>query len=204
MNFKDIDFSKVSQILNSMSDEEKENLANMAQDMMKNMNKPQEEEVEEEAQDMYSFLNIEEEEYADLPGTVLDEMEQASELEQYYEDVKESDFSASALFYGKAVLNMCRKYQYPIFSNLFDGFKNVNMTTLYNYYFVLMNDENIRKLSDEGFGNQQDWIQVRLLLQQMYILVNRAEYDTIRYEDIQSIKNILFDQKGLLLVKECI
>lgn len=203
MNFGDIDFSKVSQILNNMSDEEKEQLNSMAQDMMKNMNKPQENE-EESQEDMYSFLNIQEEDYADLPGIVLDEMEQAVELEQYYEDVKESDFSASALFYGKALLNMCRKYQYPVFSNIFDGFKNVNTTTLYNFFYPLMNDENIQKLSDEGFGNQSDWVQIRLMIQQMYILVNRAEYDSVSYEDIQGIKSVLFDKKGLLLVKECI
>lgn len=203
MNFKDIDFSKVSQILNNMSDEEKEQLNNMAQDMMKNMNKPQEEE-EEAQEDMYAFLNILEEDYADVPGVVLDEIEQAVELEQYYEDVKDSDFSASALFYGKAVLNMCRKYQYPIFANLFDGFKNPNNTTLYNYFFPLMNDENIHKLSDEGFGNQESWVQIRLMLQQMYVVLNRAEYDRIGYEDIQNVKNVLFTQKGILLIKECI
>lgn len=203
MNFGDIDFSKVSQILNNMSDEEKEQLNSMAQDMMKNMNKPQENE-EESQEDMYSFLNIQEEDYTDLPGIVLDEMEQAVELEQYYEDVKESDFSASALFYGKALLNMCRKYQYPVFSNIFDGFKNVNTTTLYNFFYPLMDDENIQKLSDEGFGNQSDWVQIRLIIQQMYILVNRAEYDSVSYEDVQGIKSVLFDKKGLLLVKECI
>ncbi|MBQ0065098.1 MAG: hypothetical protein KBT48_04990 [Firmicutes bacterium] len=201
MNFSDIDFSKVAQILNGMSDEEKQQMADMAQNMMNNMNKPQEP-VEEEQESFYDFLNIDEEEYADIPGSVLDEIEQAVEMEQYYEDVPESDFSASALFYAKAVLNMARKYQYPIFSNVFEGFKNPATTTLYNFLFPLMNDENIHKLVDEGFS--ADWVQIRMVLQQMYVVLNRAEYDRVSYEDLQNVKNVLFGQKGLLFMKECI
>ncbi len=39
-------------------------------------------------------------------GSVLDQIEAGSDLEVYYEDVKDADFSASALFYAKATLNM--------------------------------------------------------------------------------------------------
>ena len=103
MKFSDIDFSAISRMMDSMSDEQKEKLNDMAQGMMDTM-KTNTEETEEV--DFYTYLQIDEEEYMDLPGNVLDPVEAACDLEQYYEEVPESDFSASILFLAKAVLNM--------------------------------------------------------------------------------------------------
>lgn len=130
MKFSDIDFSAISRIMDSMSDEEKDKLNDMAQNMMSDMQKPQESE-EEEIDDFYAFLGIKEEDYQDLPGGVLDALEAACDLEQFYSEDPEADFSAS-------------------------------------------------------------------------ILLSRAEYDFIRYEDLQSFKNLLIKEKGLLQIKELI
>ncbi len=200
MKLSDIDFSAISRMMDSMSDEEKEKLNDYANNMMNNMKEKMEPETEEEV-DFYSFLGINEEEYGDLPGIVLDQLEAACDMEQYYEDVKESDFSASALFYGKATLNMLRKYIQPIFKNFFDGFTNASTTTIYSYLYPLMNQENIHLLVDEGFGDSMNWIDIKNVLQQVYLMVQRAEYDFISYEDLCSLKQVLIQDKGLLKIK---
>lgn len=205
MNFSDIDFSKISQMMNSMSPEEKERLNNMAQDMMSNFQKNQEAEVEEEI-DMYQYLQMDEEDYVDMLGISLDQIEAAVDLEQYYEDVSDADFSASLLFYSKAVLNCLRKYHYPIYKNVLEipNFNNALTTTIYSYLYPLMQLENIHKLVDEGFSTSENWIEHKNLLQQVYVLLNRAEYDSVSYEELQVLKNMLFEEKGLLRIKEMI
>lgn len=205
MKFSDIDFSAISRMMDNMSDEEKEKLNNMAQNMMDDYQNKQADEPEEET-DMYEFLQIEEDDYSDIPGIVLDEIDAAVDYETFYEDVKDQDFSASVLFYSKAVLNMLRKYHYPIYKNVLhvSNFNNESTTTIYSYFMPLMNDETIYKLVDEGFGTPQGWSFHKNNLQQIYILLNRAEYDTTSYEDVQALKDILFSNKGLLLIKELI
>lgn len=198
MKFSDIDFSAISRMMDNMSDEEKNKLNDMAQNMMNNMK--QNEEPEEET-DFYEALNINEEDYADFPGSVLDQIEAGSDLGVYYEDVKDVDFSASALFYAKATLNMLRKYIYPIFKNFFDGFNNPSTTTIYSYLYPLMNQDNIHKLFDEEFGTPEGWMELKNALQQIYIILNRAEYDFVSYEDLQLLKDILFNQEVLLKIK---
>lgn len=193
MNFKDINFSKVAHILDSMSDEEKENLGKMAQDMM---NKNQSVEEEEDF-DFFEFLNIEEEDYTSLPGTVLDELEAAADMEVYYEEDVDADFSAAALMYAKAMLNMLRKYHYPIYQDKLNVSQNVATTTLYTYLTPLMQEENIHLL-----GESQAWIMHRECLQSVCILLSRAEYDFVSYQDLQMIKDLLLDKKGLLHVLE--
>ena len=197
MKFSDIDFSAISRMMDNMSDEEKEKLNNYANDMMNNMKQNVEEEPEEE-EDFYSYLNIDEDEYGKLPGIVLDELEAACDMEKYYEDVKESDFSASALFYGKATLHVLRKYIQPIFKNFFDGLNISSTTTVYSYLYPLMNQENIHKLVDEDFGDSIVWVEMKNILQQVYLILQRAEYDFVSYEDLQAIKHVLLDEKGLL------
>lgn len=203
MKFSDIDFSAISRMMDSMSDEEKSRLNNMAQEMMDNMKNEQESEQEE---DMYSFYGINEEDYKDVPGIVLDQMEAASDLEVYYEDVKDEDFSASVLFLSKAVLNMLRYYHFSVYKNVLkiSKFSNPNTTTLYDYLYPLMNDETMQKLCDEGFGESSMWIEHRFMLQQIYTALNRAEYDFINYEILQEIKSIMFEKKGLLNIAKLI
>lgn len=42
-----------------------------------------------------------------------------------------------------------------------------------------------------------------MMIRQLYTLLNRAEYDTVSYDDLQALKSILFEQKGLLKIVEC-
>lgn len=204
MKFSDIDFSAISRMMDNMSDEEKNKLNDMAQNMMSDMQSNQE--VEEETEDFYTFLHIDEEEYSDLPGSVLDQIEAACDLEQFYEDDKETDFSASVLFYSKAMLSLLRTYHFPIYKNVLEEkqFSNALTTTLSQYLVPLMNTEIIHQLVDEGFGTPEGWTSHRTCLQLLSILLSRAEYDFIRYEDLQNLKDLLIKEKGLLKVKELI
>ena len=199
MNFKDIDFSKVASILNSMSDEEKENLQKMAQDMMHE----KEEEAEEET-DFFEFLQIQEEDYTNLPGTVLDQMEAAADLEQYYEEDMDADFSGSVLFYAKAMLNVLRKYHYEVYRDVLNLSQSVSTTTLYSFLAPLMQEGTIRTLVDAGHGTMEDWIFHRDSLQNVAILLSRAEYDRVGFQEVQMLKDILFNKKAILNAEEVI
>lgn len=206
MKFSDIDFSALSRIMDSMSDEEKDNLNKMAQNMMGNMQNTNEESVQEEDEDFYSFLHIQEEDYQDLPGSSLDEIEAACDLEQYYDQDHEADYSASVLFYSKAMHHLLRTNHFPIYKNVLEqkDFTNAQTTTLQQYLLPLMNTDTLHKLVDEGFGSLEDWLSHKECLQQLCILLNRAEYDFIRYEDVQNVKELLFKEKGLLRVQQLI
>lgn len=201
MKFSDIDFGAISRMMDSMSDEEKAQLNNYAQNMMDDFKKQQASNEEEIDDDFYAFLHINEEDYRDLDGIVLDEIEAASDMEQFYDDTKDVDFSASALFFSKAILHMMRKYFDPVFKSLF---KFPSNTTIYDYLMILMNDENIQKLNDEQFGDTQSWVMMRNFISQAYLFLNRAEYDHISYDDLQVYKDLLFKDKYLLMIKTII
>lgn len=202
MKFSDIDFGAIKHMMDNMSDEQKDQINEMAQNMMNNMNQPKEEVVEEDTTiDLFEYLNIEEELYNELP--ILDQLEQAVDLEDFYENTTDVDFSASVLFFSKAVLILLRKYHFPIYKNVLEvsGFNQPNMTTLYSFLLPLMNEENIHILSDEGFGSIEDWVNHRNFLQQVYMTLNRAEYDFISYDDLQLFKSILFNDSNILRIK---
>lgn len=199
MKFSDIDFSALSQMLNNMSPEEKDRLNDMAENMMNNMkNEQQVQEVEEEVT-IYDFLDINEEDYSEL-GPVLDTIEQAVDIEQYYEDTKDTDFSACILYYSKAVLNVLRTHHFSIYKNVLQasGFTNPNMTTIQSYLVPLLNEDNLHLLADEQFGSLIGWVDHKNFLLQLSVLLNRAEYDFISYEDVQTLKQYLFENKLLL------
>lgn len=200
MKFSDIDFSALSQMLNNMSPEEKDKLNNMAENMMNNYKNEQEQEESEDIT-MYDFLGIDEEEYAQF-GPILDIIEQAVDIEQYYEDTKEVDFSGCILYYAKAVLNLLRTHHYPIYKNVLEakGFSNPNITTLQSYLMPLMNEDNLHLLADEQFGSLQGWVDHKNFLLQLSVLLNRAEYDFISYEDVQTLKQALFTNKALFTI----
>ena len=44
-------------------------------------------------------------------------------------------------------------------------------------------------------------MELKNALQQIYIILNRAEYDFVSYEDLQLLKDILFNQEVLLKIK---
>ena len=205
MKFSDIDFSAIGKMLDSMSDEEKEQINQYANNMMENMQQNIEPEPVEEEPDFFEQLHIKEEDYQDLPGLVLDQIEAACDLEYYYEDDDQADFSASVLFYAKAVLHLLRHYDFAIYKELLnpDGFANPNVTTLYSYLFPLTDEKNIHTLVDHGYGDTSGWLEIQMMIRQLYTLLNRAEYDTVSYDDLQALKSILFEQKGLLKIVEC-
>lgn len=197
MKFSDIDFSALHQMMDSMNEEEKASLNDMANTMMNNMKENPEDEL-----DMYDFLHIQEEDYADMP--VLDLIESAVELEDFYDGDPEADYSASVLFYAKAVLGLLRTIHFPVYAHVLDlpDFQNAVNTTIYSYLAPLMNPDHIHTLVNENFGTTEAWNIHKNALQQIYVLLNRAEYDFIRYEELQTLKALLFDQKALLSINE--
>lgn len=199
MKLSDIDFSALGQMFNSMSDEEKEHLNDMAENMMASMQQGTQEEQEEE--DFYTTLGIDEEEYSQLPGIVLDQIEAAVDLENYYSDFKDADYSASVLFYAKAILNLLRTYHYPIYQKCkVSNLESVSMTTLQTFFAPLSDPACIHRFVDAGFGTPEGWMEHVSFLQQLYILWNRAQFDMIRYEELQSLKDQLFGQEQLLKI----
>lgn len=202
MKFSDIDFSALSQMLNNMSPEEKDRLNNMAENMMNNYKTEQPSETVEETT-MYDFLEIDEEDYTDF-GPILDIIEQAVDIEQFYEDTKDVDFSGCVIYYAKAVLNLLRIHHYSIYKNVLEanGFSNPNITTLQSYLVPLLNEDNLHLLADEQFGSLQDWVDHKNFLLQLSVFLNRAEYDFISYDDLQSLKQIIFTNKALFHIIE--
>lgn len=196
MKFSDIDFSSIANMMNQLSDEQKENLNSMAQDMMNKVQTEPEEEIS-----FYEYLHIDENDYKDLPGQVLDYLEAGSDMEQFYEEDENADISAAALYYAKAVLTMEREYHFPIFKNVLQvpGFSNPATTTIQSYWQAL-SDENIHHLVDEDFGTSEQWIKEKQLLQMVMICLNRAEYDFIHSQDLQVLKKALIDEQGLLQI----
>ena len=196
MKFSDIDFSSLANMMNNLSDEQKEDLNSMAQDMMDKVQNEPEEEIS-----FYEYLHIDENDYKELPGQVLDYIEAASDMEQFYEDDEMADVSAAALYYAKAVLAMEREYHFPIFKNVLQepNFTNPATTTIPSYWNVLT-DENIHRLADEVFGSTEQWVKEKQLLQTVMICLNRAEYDVIHDQDLQILKKALIDEQGLLQI----
>ena len=205
MKFTDFDFSKISQMINSMSEEEKDQLNGMAENMMdqakNNMNQKAEEVEEEEDTDIFKFLEIPEDPYTDLPGTVIDQIEAAVDMEVYYEDMPEADFSAAVLFYAKAVLNLLRKFHYAVYQDVFGLTASSATMTLYSFVSPLMQPDAIRNLVDHGYGTTEGWTEHRAFLQQLAILLSRAEYETVQYLDVQMLKESLFKKKALLQIE---
>ncbi|MGM9947997.1 hypothetical protein [Floccifex sp.] len=197
MKFSDIDFGRIKAMMDNLNDDQKEEINQFAQNMMNNMNeaKDQEEEIT-----FYEFLHIDEEEYKDC--VVLDLIEQACDIEMYYEDTLEVDYSGCVLYYTKAILILCRQYLYPVYQELNVLNTSVSTTTLFSFLQPLMNEETIYLFVDENKTNSNTLISLRSFLQQSLMMLNRAEFDFVNYEDLQAFKQILFDQKNLLSIKE--
>lgn len=203
MKFPDIDLNSVLDTLNNMSEEEKQDMMNMAQNMMNGMDMPEQpvEEPEEE-EDFYSLLGIDQQEYASLPDSIMDALEAAVDMEEFYDQDPQADYSASVLFYAKAVLSLLRQIQAPLFVEVLkkEEFANPKTTTLPMYLAVYMDDDNLHALSDQSQVSLEDWVTMRQLLQSIVTSLSKAEYDTIDFEHLQHLKQQLFQEKGLLLM----
>ena len=201
MNWNDIDFSAIQKMVDSLSEEEKANLQSMAQNMMRGDFEPnldiQPEEEIEETDPLFQKLNMSEEEFENLPGTMQDALEAAIDLEDYYDEDLDADYSASVLFYAKALLNACRTNLYPHLKEMLAGMPSAQ-TTLFSYLQAL-NESNIHTLVDQGKGESATWASLAALISFMQLQLQRAEYDTISYADLVAIKHQLLDTKDLLL-----
>ncbi len=205
MKFSDIDFSALGRIFDNMSDEEKAQLDQYAQNMMEGMDfptppAPPEEAVEEEST-FYETLGIDEKEYEHLPEAALDQIEAAVDFEDYYEDTPEEDFSASVLFYAKAVLTLLRNYHYPLYKDILGiDLGMVQTTTLQSFLQPLMDEANIAKFVEKEFGSEKAWNQHKNALQQVDLMLKRAEYDFISIHDLQALETLLFKEEEILRI----
>lgn len=200
MNWNDIDFSAIKNMVDSLSDEEKSRIQDMARQMMsQNALKKDEEGEEEKEVSLAERLGFEESLFVDLPGKMQDALEAADDMEDYYEDDPEADFSAAALFYAKALLEACRHALYePIKTTLAPkGFGPKACTTLAIYRDAL-NEDGIHALVDAGHGESAGWMELKALLAWMELQLQRAEYDVIAYPDLLVIKQKLLEEKGIL------
>lgn len=207
MNLSDIDFSAIGNMLNNLSSDEKERLNNMADEMMQRMAPAPEE--EEPDVDFSEALHLDEELLNELPAKVLANLENAWDLEDFYEAVDpDADFSGSALFYTKALLELLRAKAYPVFRNVLSEEilasnpcrKSAGMTSLADYTAVVFQPQAIHALVEEGFGTEGFWDQMKTLLVTMQTILSRAEFDRLTYEDLQAAKQMLLSDEGLKLL----
>lgn len=205
MKFSDIDFSALGRIFDNMSDEEKAQLDQYAKNMMDGMNFPppppaEEEAEEEEERTFYETLGIDEEEYDHLPEEALDQIEAAVDFEDYYEDTPEEDFSASVLFYAKAVLTLLRNYHYPLYRDILGLDLGMVQTTTIQSFLQPLDEENIKKLTEKEFGTEKGWNLHKNALQQIDLMLKRAEYDFVSIHDLQALETLLFKEDEILRI----
>lgn len=114
--FDKIDFMKAAQAVADMSDEERSQMMDMAKDMFANMQQsaasaPQaetEEDQEEPARENWQILGLSIEQYNRLDEQLKELLDNAAELEDFYDQDAEADYSASTLFFYKAALAILR------------------------------------------------------------------------------------------------
>lgn len=216
MKFPKFDYQAVKSMLDKMSPEEREQIAGAAANLMKNMdpeeinnlrdqmqqeaeqvqNEVQEEE-ERESQDVFAYYRIDDDLASRLEGNVLSSLEAASDLEQFYEDEDDADYSATVLFLSKAVLMLLRRTLAPVLNEAgISGFSMPAATTLFQYVQAL-NEENCQKLQGSSEFSQEGLFELHSDLMQLYLLLQRAEFDTIGETELLAAKNIVFDKKLL-------
>ena len=155
MKLSDIDFSAISRMMNGLSDDERAQLDSMANDMIASMQpKPEEEEPSVDYSEGLGLSDI----YQELDGRTLDFLEQAWDLESFYEDA-EADFSASVLFLQKALLNELRHHTLEA-----------------------------RMMSLPQIMQLEQWQDLQSALLPVQTALYRAEYDVVSREELQAVK----------------
>lgn len=196
MKFSDFDFSALGRMMDNLSDEQKDSINNMAQDMMANMQPAADESV-----DYTEGLSLSED-YQDLDGNVLNALEAAWDLEDFYSDDPEADLSASVLFLSKALLFEMRKALGPVFGNVLSNpaFQTtaLEMTSLQDFLKVLYEEDKMQFLVDEGFGGRGFWQDLKNLVQSAYGLESKALFSTISAVELDNFKQQLIDSNWLL------
>lgn len=191
MKFPGFNLDAISQMINSMSEEEKEQISSMAGSVMENMARQKAEEIqEEESIDFTEYLHLPEAMSETMPPAALAALESGADLEQYYEDIEDADFSASALFYAKALLLVLRRQCTP---NLFvRPISNPAYADLMEYANALGQSQE-RFLEKTGFSQEQFAALSQGILQAVMFL-KRAEYDVIDRRSLEAMKEMLLDQ----------
>lgn len=191
MKFPGFDLNAISQMINSMSEEEKEQISSMAGSVMENMARQKAEEMqEEESVDFTEYLHLPEALCETMPAAALAALESGADLEQYYEEIEDADFSASALFYAKALLLVLRERCTP---ELFvHPISNPAYADLMEYAGALGESEEL--FADKtGFSSAQFAALQQGILQAVMFL-KRAEYDVIDRRSLEVMKQMLLDQ----------
>lgn len=199
MKFSDFDFGAIARMMDSLSDEQKEQVSSMADSMLNNMqnNMAAATEEENESQDYLEYLGLDEEFAGKLPSSVLNSLEAASDMEQFYEEIPEADYSASVLFLAKAVLQLLRQNAAPLLQKAgAAGFTSPSQTTLFQYASGL-NKEQVLSSAQENGTEAETLKDLAASLMQLYILLQRAEFDVIRKQDLDTAKALVIDN-GLL------
>lgn len=207
MQFPKFDFDQMQKILNNMSEEDKASLNSMAQDVLSQMNMPNSAdepiaaEEEENDESFYDKLNIKEEQYNDLPGIVLENLEAACDLEEFYEDYPDADLSGSALFYIKALLNALKETAYPVFKEA-DSLNRLPIKAALSLQDLIdfLSDMNEETLIDKGYGSQDylDWL--KGLLVSLNNFLSLAEYGVVKKTELSLIKSLLIENDALLTI----
>lgn len=196
MKFPNIDFDAINRMVNMLDDDQKDQIASMADSLM-SQTLADEAEQEEEPLDYLEYLNIEEDLAEKLSGSALSALEAASDLEQFYSDVQDADLSASVLFLNKALLRTLHEKAGRIFHELeIPGFQFPSGAGLFNYMQAFASLARKPELAELKISSQ-DLENTAALLGQMNLLLQRAEYDTIGQEELKKAKEILFDQNLL-------
>lgn len=201
MDFSKFDFNAIRNLVNSLSDEEAAALGEMAGNMMNSMQKPQE---EEETQNWTDYLQVEEGFEEAFSGDVLDALEAAADMEQFYEDTDNADYSAAVLFYAKAALLVLRERFAPIFYEKLDkpAFRHPEQTSLFNYVQELSYASDIQELFAQTGITVSAFHLLGRKLMEVFVLLQRAEYDRVSKEELQVLKDLLLKKNLLRSVSE--
>ena len=207
MKFSDIDFGALKHMVDSLTDDEKESLSNMARNLAQNMPDSMNQAAEnlqhnlEETDDPVDYI-----EYLQIPAWLADELdghtlsmlESGSDMEQYYSDIEEADLSASVLFYDKALLSLSRLYLAPLLKEKagLEKFSKPAQTTLYDYAWQLGQEDVQKKLADDK-TSAEAFAEIGQALMHCFILLQRAEFETIGKRDVEVIKSLM-STEGLL------
>lgn len=205
MNWRDIDFGAVSRMMDALSDDEKENIMNMAQNMMNGFNPnggaggeegepaPEAEEEIEVETDFLEGLRLNPVVYGNLDPAIMKDLESGYDLEVFYEDDEEADLSGSVLFYSKALLKALRRYLYPVLTEagLEGSLPSAAAMDLQGFLQILYSPENRKKAAKRAGLDEEDFEAVFQGLSQTAIQFSRAISDSISRADLDYLKSLL-------------
>ena len=203
MKFPDIDFDAIGRMVDMLDDNQKEKITSTASDLMNHtMNNLNPEDADQNPEDQlldYTvYFNISDDLVSKLDSDALSALEAASDLAQFYDEIPEADLSASVLFLSKAALITLRNKAGKILkNNQIDGFNSPQFMSLGEFLTQISNLDN-KKLNKLLCLTEGQLKKIQNELMQIELLLSRAQFDTIRKEDLDYAKSILIDDQLLL------